>query len=208
MFKRILERFRRERGIHKATVRVDFFAQNRVSPQIFWHQRQDPPGDTVALVVLLYARILYELGELNETRVARELIAFVSQVSELVQTSRTPKPRLPLGQLKLVAESEESPERTYQADFYQLQAGGHRLEFQAALGKESFYLPAAFLALLQSCLDRLEEEPRRQLAGALSRLHTYYRYRRDFWDSGALFAGPVFALGTEEIKLEEASLEV
>ncbi|MFH1595533.1 MAG: hypothetical protein ABIG94_04070 [Pseudomonadota bacterium] len=210
MFKRILERFRQDRGQHQATVRVDFFPQDQVAPHIVWHHSLDQESDTVSLVVFVYARILYELAELNETRVARELIEFLEQVCELVQAGagRAKRPRLPLGQLKLVAEAVEPPVRTYRAEFFQLSGGGHRLEFEGALGKESFYLPAAFLVLLQSCLESLNDEAVKRLARALVRLHAYYRYRRDFWDGGALAAGPVFALGPEELKPEEATPEI
>jgi len=210
MFKRILERFRQDRGLHQATVRVDFFPQDQVAPQIFWHYSLDQESDTVPLVVFVYARILYELAELNETRVARELIEFLEQVCERVQAGagHAKRPRLPLGQLKLVARPEAPPVRTYRAEFFQLSGGGHRLEFEGALGKESFYLPAAFLVLLQSCLESLNDEAVKRLARALVRLHAYYRYRRDFWDGGALAAGPVFALGPEELKPEEATPEV
>jgi hypothetical protein len=211
MFKRILERFRYDRGLHQATVRVDFFPQDRVAPHIFWHQSQDPETDAIPLVVFLYARILYELAELNETRVARELIAFLEQVCALVQggAGRVGRPRLPLGKLKLVEDEPTLPAvRSYQADFYQLQSGAYRLDFQGAIGKERFYLPAAFLVLLQSCLDSLRDDSIKQLALALVRLNAYYRLRRDFWDGGALAAGPVFALGAEELKPEEAAPEV
>jgi hypothetical protein len=63
------------------------------------------------------------------------------------------------------------------------------------------------LVFLQQCLDQLEDENLRRLAKSLSRLHDYYRYRRDFWDSTALSAGPAFALGAEELHPEEKSPE-
>jgi hypothetical protein len=97
----------------------------------------------------------------------------------------------------------EPPLRRYQADFYELQDGGVRLEFQASIGKEGFYLPAAFLAFLQSCIDDLPDNSLEQLISGFGRLHTYYRYRKDFWDGTALTAGPVFALGKEEIAPKE-----
>ena len=80
MFKQLLERFRQDRGLHKATVQVDFFPENQVSPQILWLSSTSPEADTVPLVLHVYARILYELAELNEGRVARELIRFLDQV--------------------------------------------------------------------------------------------------------------------------------
>ena len=210
MFKRLLERFRQDRGLHKATVRVDFFPQNQVTPQIFWLNSTAPESDTIPLILLVYARFLYELAELNEGRVARELIRFLDQVCERVLNSDGPprRPHLPLGQLELVAEPGRTPVRSYQADLYEFQAGGYRLDFQGSIGKEGFYLPGAFLALLQTCLDSLGDDALRRLARGLGRLHLYYRYRRDFWEGGALTSGPTFALGAEEIKPEEATPEV
>jgi len=210
MFKRLLERLRQERGRHTAAVRVDFFPQNQVTPRIFWLKNQDPDADTNLLILLVYARILYELAELNEMRVARELIRFLDQVCERVLDSDGPprRPQLPLGQLQMTIEPEQPAVRTYQADLYELKAGSYRLEFKGSLGKEGFYLPGAFLVLLQSCLNNLGDEALRRLARSLMRLHLYYRYRRDFWEGGVLTAGPIFALGTEEIRPEEASPEV
>jgi len=210
MFKRLLERLRQDRGRHTATVRVDFFPHNQVTPHISWLSSQDPDGDAIPLILLVYARILYELAELNEMRVARELIRFLDQVCERVLDSDGPprRPRLPLGQLQLTEEPGRPAMRTYQAELYEFKAGGYRLEFQGSLGKEGFYLPGAFLALLQSCLDNLGDDALRRLARGLLRLHLYYRYRRDFWDGGALISGPLFAQGTEEIRPEEATPEV
>lgn len=210
MIKRVMERFRRDRGLHKATVRIDFSPQGQVTPNIYWHRSQDPDKDTIPLLIFIYARILYELAELNEVRVARELMQFLEQVCDLVMTTEGPlkRPRLPLGQLRLSAEPQDPAVRTYQAEFYQLQDGHFRLEFHGSLGKESFYLPGAFLALLQSCLDNLGDEPLKWLVRGLGRLHAYYRYRRDFWDGGALSAGPIFALGAEELRPEASDLEI
>jgi hypothetical protein len=204
MIKRLLQRFRRDLGLHQATVRIDFFPENQVTPTIYWLHSQNPENDTIPLLIFFYARILYELAELNEVRVAREFMAFLDQVCELVLTGEGPpkRLRLPLGQLRLAPESMGPPMRTYQAEFYQLQDGHYRLEFRGSLGKESFFLPGAFLTLLQSCLDNLGDEALRRLARAVGRLHAYYRYRRDFWDGGALTAAPVFALGSEELRLE------
>jgi hypothetical protein len=210
MFKRLLERFRQDRGLHKATVRVDFFPANQVTPQIAWWSGQDPEADTIPLILMVYARVLYELAELNEVRTARELIRFLEQVCERVLNSDGPprRPRLPLGQLQLAAEPDVPPERSYQAELYEFQGGSYRLDFHGSIGKEGFYLPGAFLVLLQSCLDNLGDDAIRRMARGLMRLHLYYRYRRDFWEGGALSAGPVFALGTEELKPEEAVPEV
>jgi hypothetical protein len=210
MLKRLLERFRQDRGLHKATVRVDFSPGNQVTPQISWLSSDSPEADTVPLVLLVYARILYELAELNEGRVARELIRFLDQVCERVLNGDGPprRPRLPLGQLTLGADPGQPAVRSYQAEFYQFQVGGFRLDFQGSLGKEGFYLPGAFLALLQSCLDHLGDDALRRLARGLVRLHLYYRYRRDFWEGGALTGGPAFALGSEEITPDAATPEV
>jgi hypothetical protein len=211
MFKRLLERFGQDRGRHRATVRVDFYPQNQVAPQISWLCSTAPEDDTIPLILMVYARILYELAELNELRVARELIRFLEQVCDRVLNSDGPprRPRLPLGQLQLAAQTSLHPaERSYQAELYEFREGGYRLDFQGSLGKEGFYLPGAFLALLQSCLNELGDEALRHLVRGLIRLHLYYRYRRDFWDGGALTAGPLFALGTEDIRPEEATPEV
>jgi len=202
MMKRFWERFRRDRGLHRASVRIEFFPEGKVRPSIFWHRSQDQENDTVPLVLCLYARILFELAELNDVRVARELMGFISQVCELVLAAEGPpsRIRLPLGELSLTGESSAQPLRSYRAEFYQFQDGNFRLDFQGSIGKESFYLPGAFLVLLQSCLDNLGDEPLNMLARGLTRLHDYYRYRRDFWESTALTAGPVFALGKEELR--------
>jgi hypothetical protein len=209
MIKRLLERFRQDRGVHKATVRIDFFSQGQVTPQILWHHSQNPQNDTIPLLIFIYARILYELAELNEVRVARELMGFLDQVCQRILSTVGPpkRPRLPLGQLRLSAEPAAPALRTYQAEFYQLKDGHFRLEFHGSLGKETFYLPATFLALLQSSMDGLGDESLRHLAQVLGRLHHYYRYRRDFWDGGALSAAPLFALGAEELRLEDANPE-
>ena len=206
MIKRILKRFHQDRGLHKATVKIDFFPQDQVTPQIFWHRSQTPEKDTIPLVVCCYARFLYELAELNEVRVARELISFLEQVCKRVLTDGGPPRRfqLPLGQLRLVNDAGRPALRTYQVEFFELAGGDYRLEYRGSLGKESFYLPGAFLALLQSCLDHLGDDALRQLAQSLGRLHDYYRMRRDFWDGGALISGPAYALGKEELRPAEA----
>jgi hypothetical protein len=210
MIKRLWERLHRDRGRHTATVRIDFFPQNQVTPHICWLGSQDQEADTVTLILLVYARILYELAELNELRVARELIRFLDQVCQRVVDSDGPprRPRLPLGQLQLSEEPGRPALRTYQAELYEFKAGGYRLDFQGSLGKEGFYLPGAFLVLLQSCLENLGDEALRRLARGLGRLHLFYRYRRDFWESSTLTSGPLFALGNEEIQPGEAIPEV
>ncbi|MBI4796061.1 MAG: hypothetical protein HY790_09555 [Deltaproteobacteria bacterium] len=209
MIKRLLQRFRRDRGLHLATVRIDFFPAGKVKPSIFWHRSQDQETETVPLVLYLYARILFELAELNDVRVARELMGFVTQVCELVLAAEGPpsRIRLPLGELNITGEAADPPQRSYRAELYQFQDGNFRLEFQGSIGKESFYLPGAFLVLLQSCLDNLGDDPLNLLARGLTRLHDYYRYRRDFWESTSLTAGPVFALGKEELRPDAAAPE-
>jgi hypothetical protein len=210
MLKRLLERFRQDRGLHKATVQVDFFPDNQVTPQILWLSSTSPEADTVPLVLHVYARILYELAELNEGRVARELIRFLDQVCARVLDGDGPpqRTRLPLGQLKLADDPGQPAVKSYRVEFYEFAAGGFRLDFEGSIGKEGFYLPGAFLALLQSCLNSLPDDALRRLTRGLVRLHLYYRYRRDFWEGGALTSGPIFALGTEEIRPEDATPEV
>jgi hypothetical protein len=204
MIKKFFKSFRRNRGLHKATVSIDFFPGKKARPLIFWHRSQDPENDTVPLVIHLYARILFELAELNEVRVARELMNFVGQVCErLAAAEGAPvRVRLPLGELSLTLEASEPALRSYRSEFFQYQDGNFRLEFQGSIGKENFYLPGAFLVLLQSCVDNLGDTCLRSLARGLARLHEYYRYRRDFWESSALAAGPVYALGNKELSKE------
>jgi hypothetical protein len=209
MIKRILERFRREQGIHKATVKIDFYPQGRVTPHIFWHRSRDPESDTIPLVIFAYARILYELAELNEVRVARELIGFLDRVCQkILSDSGLPRrPRLPLGKLRLSKDTGQPAVRTYQIEFYELPSSVYRAEYRGSLGKEAFYLPGAFLVLVQSCLDHLGDESLRRLAQSLVRLHEYYRYRRDFWEGGALISGPAYAIGNEKLSPEEVAPE-
>lgn len=96
MIKRLLQRFRRDRGQHRATVRIDFFPEGKVQPSIYWHLSQDQEVDTVPLVLYLYGRVLFELAEMNEVRVARELMGFVNQVCELVLAADGPPSRIRL----------------------------------------------------------------------------------------------------------------
>ncbi|MGB7912253.1 MAG: hypothetical protein WCF59_08500 [Desulfobaccales bacterium] len=210
MIKWLLGRFRREPGLLKATVKIDFYPQDQVTPHIFWLRSQDPEADTIPVVVYVYARILFELAEMNEVRVARELMTFLEQVCQRVLSSEDHprRPRLPLGQLRLVNDQALPALRTYELDLFQLPADGYRVEYRGSLGKEGYYLPGAFLALLQSCLDHLGDQSLRQLASRLVRLHGYYRQRRDFWDGGALTSGPEYAMGKKEIEPEQPVPEV
>ena len=72
-----------------------------------------------------------------------------------------------MGQLRLITDPGVPAVRTYQLEFYELPGDGFRLEYRGSLGKEGFYLPGAFLALLQSCLDHLGDEPLGQLVRGL-----------------------------------------
>ncbi len=210
MLKRILGRFRREPGLHKATVRIDFYPQDQVTPHIVWHRSQDPESDTIPLVLFAYARVLFELSEMNEVRVARELMVFLDRVCQRVLSDEGPprRPRLPLGQLRLVNDQALPALRTYALEFYELPGDGYRVDYRGSLGKEGYYLPGGFLALLQSCLDHLGDQALRQLAHRLVRLHSYYRQRRDFWVGGALASGPAYAMGRKEMPPEESGPEV
>jgi hypothetical protein len=204
------DRLRRNPGRLKATVQVEFYRNKTARPSVDWHDSLKSERDTVSLAIFLYARILYELAELNETRVANELMAFLAQVMDLVlsEEGSPNRPRLPLGELTMPAEAPvESPNRSYRADFYQQQDGQYRIDFKGSLGKEGVYLPATYVVFLQDCINSLDDEALRRLAQSLGRLHDYYKYRKDFWDGTALSSGPVFALGTVKMSPEEMELE-
>jgi hypothetical protein len=204
------DRLRRNPGRLKATVGVEFYRNKTARSSLDWHDSLKTERDTVSLAIFFYARILYELAELNETRVANELMAFLAQVMDLVLSEEGPpnRPRLPLGELTLPAEAPvESPNRSYRADFYQQQDGQYRIDFKGSLGKEGVYLPATYVVFLQDCINSLDDEALRRLAQSLGRLHDYYKFRKDFWDGSALSAGPVFALGTVKLTPEEMELE-
>jgi hypothetical protein len=203
-------RLGRNRGRRKATVRVDFFRNKAARASLAWQDDLTNEHDTVSLAIFLYARILFELAELNETRVANELMGFLSQVVDLVLTDDgTPnRPRLPLGELTLPAEAPpESPNRSYRGDFYQQQDGQYRMDFKGSLGKEGVYLPATYVIFLQDCINTLDDESLRRLAQSLARLHDYYKFRKDFWDGAALAAGPAFALSSAKMGPEEMEME-
>jgi hypothetical protein len=213
MIKRLQElwdRWRRDRGRHLATIQVDFYPNKAARSKVEWHDNSILERDPVSLAIFFYARILYELAELNETRVAHELIAFLSQVVDLVLTGEEApnRPRLPMGELTLQAEaSAEPPSRIYKADFFQQQDGQFRMEFNGSLGKEGVYLPAAYVVFLQECINSLPEESLHRLAQSLERLHEYYKVRKDFWEGAALSAGPLFALSKMSLVPEEAERE-
>jgi|WetSurMetagenome_2_1015567.scaffolds.fasta_scaffold355812_1 hypothetical protein len=203
-------RLGRNRGRRQATVQVDFFRNKAACAALAWEDNLQNEHDTVSLAIFLYARILFELAEINETRVANELMAFLAQVVDLVLTEdgAPHRPRLPLGELTLPTEApSESPHRSYRGDFYQQQDGQYRMDFEGTLGKEGVYLPATYVVFLQDCLNTLNDESLRRLARSLARLHDYYKFRKDFWDGTALAAGPVFALSSAKVGPEEMSLE-
>jgi hypothetical protein len=204
------DRLRRDRGRLKATVRVEFYHNKTARASLEWQDSFKTEHDTVSLAIFLYARILFELAELNETRVANELMTFLAQVVDLVLTGEgSPnRPRLPMGELTLSEETPlESPNRSYRADFFQQQDGQYRMDFKGSLGKEGVYLPATYVVFLQDCINSLDDEALRRLAQSLGRLHDYYKFRKDFWDGAALAAGPVFALGTVKLSPEEMEKE-
>ncbi len=204
------ERLGRNRGRLRATVRVDFYPHRAAHSSVAWHNNVEQEQDPVSLAIFLYARILYELAELNETRVAKELMAFLSQVADLVVTEEgSPnRPQLPLGELTLSEEAPpEPPNRSYQAEFFQHQDGHYRIEFKGSLGKEGVYLPSAYVVFLQNCINGLPDEALQRLAQSLSRLHDYYKLRKDFWDGASLTSGPAFALGTGKLSPEEVEVE-
>ncbi|MGQ9688509.1 MAG: hypothetical protein ACUVXF_06945 [Desulfobaccales bacterium] len=204
------ERLRRERGRLKATVLVDFYPHKAACSSVDWHDSAPQEQDLVSLAIFFYARILYELAELNETRVANELKTFISQVAEVVLTGKEApnRPRLPLGELQLRPQAlPESPSRSYQAKLFRLQDGQFRLDFSGSLGKEGVYLPAAYVVFLQTCIEVLDSEALRRLAQSLKRLHDYYKIRHDFWEGVALTSGPTFALNPDREKMEAAEAE-
>jgi hypothetical protein len=210
LFQDFWERLRGDKGRLLATVRVDFYSNRTAYPSLVWHNSVDQERDPVSLAIFLYARVLYELAELNETRVAKELIAFLSQVTELVLTQEGApnRPRLPLGELTLPEGApSEPPNRSYSADFFQHQEGQYRVNFQGSLGKEGVYLPTAYVVFLQDCINGLSDEALRRLAQSLERLHEYYQMRKDFWDIASLTAGPVFALGTGNMSPKAEEVE-
>ncbi len=204
------ERLRRNPGKIWATVQVNFYPNKTARSRLEWHEAGSQQRDTVSLAVFFYARLLFELAELNETRVANELIAFISQVADVILTGdgAPNRPQLPMGELTLNdAASSGTPSRTYQGDFFQQTDGQFRLDFNGSRGKEGIYLPAAYVVFLQDCINELPNDDLRRLASSLGRLHDYYKLRKDFWEGSALAAGPVFALGTGQLLPEEMAEE-
>ena len=166
-----------------------------------WLSSNSPEADTVPLILLVYARILYELAELNEGRVARELIRFLDQVCDRVLDGDGPprRPRLPLGQLKLAAEPGQPAIRSYQAEFYEFAAGGFRLDFQGSMGKRASTCPGPSWPCCNPAWTAWGRRPAPPDPGAgapppLLPLSPGFLGRR-----GAHLR-PIFALGTEEIR--------
>jgi hypothetical protein len=191
----------RDREILKGRLVISFLEDDQVVPQMDWQAGQIGDDDWIRFILFYYARIMFELAELNETRVARELMQFVSQISERLANpaKSSGKMQIPLGKLRLGEELSHPTSRIYQATLYAKKSGAYRLDFESMIGKEKFYLPASLLVLLQYGIRRMQTENLANLARGLARLNQYYRYKRDFWNSIALAEGPSFALGNETI---------
>jgi hypothetical protein len=207
--KKLFGFFNRERETLKGRALIHFLEEDRVVPQIEWHAGQIGDEDWIRLILFYYARIMFELAELNETRVARELMQFVSQISgRLANPAKTTnKMQIPLGKLRLEQELSQPSNRIYQASLFAKSSGSYRLEFESIIGKEKYYLPASFLVLLQYGIMHIQENRLEQLARGLARLNQYYRYKKDFWNSAALTEGPRFALGNETITEPDPELD-
>jgi len=207
--KRFFGFFRRERETLQCQVRIYFLADDLVVPQVEWQLGQPKAEDWIRCALFYYAHIMFELAELNETRVARELLEFVNRVAQrlLSLPGEADRMTIPLGKLRLGQEVGQPCQRTYQAALYSNRQGGHRLDFHSMLGKEKFYLPASFLVLLQHVISVLPPEHLERLGHSLLRLHQYYRYKRDFWDSAALTEGPRLAMSSETISEPDPDYE-
>lgn len=199
--KKLFGFFNRERETLQGRVVIHFLEDDQAVPQIEWISGQMAEGDWIRLIVFYYARIMFELAELNETRVARELMNFVSQISKRMANpaKNSGRIQIPLGKLRLGRELTQPSNRVYQAALYAKKSGAHRLEFESMIGREKFYFPASFLVLLQYAILDMQENHLEELALRLTRLNQYYRYKRDFWNSIVLTEGPTFALGSETI---------
>ncbi len=201
--------WRRPRQTLQCRLRIHFLTDDWVVPEVEWFLGHPTSEDWCRCVVYYYARIMFELAELNETRVARELLDFVNRLATRLMKPPTDgdKITLPLGKLRLGARVDQPCQRTYQAALYASHQGGHRLDFNGMLGKEKFYLPASFLVLLQHAINNMAPQDLPRLGQVLTRLHLYYQYKRDFWDSAALLEGPRLALGTETISEPDPDFE-
>jgi hypothetical protein len=201
--------FDRDRETLKGKVLIHFLEDDQVVPLMEWNTGQIGDDDWIRFILFYYARIMFELAELNETRVARELMNFVAQISDRLANPAKSSARMqiPLGKLRLGQDLSQPSSRIYQATLYAKRNGSHRLEFVSMIGKEKFYLPASFLVLLQFGIMNINEDNQAQLARGLARLNQYYRYKRDFWNSAALTEGPSFALGNETLTQPDPEVE-
>jgi hypothetical protein len=200
----------RNRETLKGRVLIHFLEDDQVVPLMEWQTGHMGDDDWIRFILFYYARIMFELAELNETRVARELMQFVSQISDRLgnPAKSSGKIQIPLGKLRLAEELSHPSNRIYQAALYAKKSGMYRLDFESMIGKEKYYLPASFLVLLQSGIRRIQENHLEQLARGLTRLNQYYRYKRDFWNSVALTEGPSFALGNDTITEPDPEIDV
>lgn len=207
--KRLFGFLSREREILQGRAAIHFYADDQVVLQIDWQAGQMADADWIRFILFYYARIMFELAELNETRVARELLQFVSQISVRLANSGSTggKMQIPLGKLRLGEKLEQPGQRVYEACLYAKKNGACRLEFSGVLGKEKFYLPASFLVLLQYGIQTMALDCLAQLAQGLTRLNQYYRFKRDFWNSAALTEGPAYALGEGTITEPDPGIE-
>ena len=207
--KKLFGFFDRDRETLQGRVLIHFLEDDQAVPQIEWNSGQMKDDDWIRFIVFYYARIMFELAELNENRVARELLNFVSQITGRMANpaKNSGRIQIPLGKLRLGREFSQPSNRIYQAALYAKRSGTYRLEFEGMIGKEKFYLPASFLVLLQYAILHIQENHLEELARRLIRLNQYYRYKRDFWNSIVLTEGPSFALGSETISEPDPELD-
>ena len=207
--KKLFGFFDRDRETLKGKVVIHFLEDDQVVPRMEWNTGQIGDDDWIRFILFYYARIMFELAELNENRVARELMNFVTQISGRLANpaKNSGKMKIPLGKLRFGQDLSQPSNRIYQATLYVKKSGSHSLEFESMIGKEKYYLPASFLVLLQFGIMNIQEEYQAQLARGLTRLNQYYRYKRDFWNSASLTEGPNFAMGKETITEPEPELD-
>lgn len=189
---------------------VHFFEDDQAVPHIEWHAGKMKDDDWIRLVVFYYAHVMFELAELNETRVARELMNFVTRISDRISNSAKTSGRIkiPLGKIRVGQEISQPGNRIYQAALFAKKSGAGRMEFAGVIGKEKFFLPASFLVLLQSAIFQIQEGRLEELSRRLTRLNQYYRYKRDFWNSVVLTEGPAFALGNEPVSDPDPEVDI
>ncbi|HAY20673.1 MAG TPA: hypothetical protein DCY27_00585 [Desulfobacterales bacterium] len=194
--KKLFRFFDRDRETLQSVALINFFEDDQVSAQVEWKTGKNGVEEWIRLILFYYARIMFELAELNENRVARELMGFISRIAARLSHA-SGKMQIPLGKLRYEPNPTIPSRRVYQAMVFAKKNGSHRLELKSVIGKEKFYLPASFLALLQCGILHINDVSQAQLAHGLERLHQYYRYKRDFWDSVSVTEGPAFALSHE-----------